>query len=53
MNRIEISVIDPSAALDAFANALLELGLLERTDSGWLEAPFDEVIIHAGIRDAA
>jgi predicted transcriptional regulator len=32
---------------------LLELGLLERGDDGRLTAPFDEIVIHAGIRDAA
>jgi len=33
--------------------ALLELGLLERSDKGTLSTPFDEIVIHAGIRDAA
>jgi predicted transcriptional regulator len=32
---------------------LVELGLLERTDDGALFAPYDEILIHAGIRDAA
>jgi predicted transcriptional regulator len=32
---------------------LLELGLLERGDDGRLTAPFDEIVIHAGIRDVA
>lgn len=32
---------------------LIELGLLERDVSGILSAPYDEVLIHAGIRDAA
>ncbi len=32
---------------------LLELGLLERDEGGTLHAPFDEIVIHAGIRDAA
>jgi predicted transcriptional regulator len=118
MNRLEISVIDPSAALQAFADAwhhaeqghaqparlafgslhelfeaiteprlllmravaereragireladtlgqdeaqvradidaLLALGLLQRADDGELITPFDEIVIHAGIRDAA
>ena len=118
MNRIEISVLSPQAALSAFANSwreaetggeavsklafgslrelfsaitekrlellrhvasheglnvrqlalllgrdyknvhtdvadLVELGLLERTDDGVLSAPYDEILIHAGIRDAA
>jgi predicted transcriptional regulator len=33
--------------------ALVELGLLERDENGALYAPYDEVLIHAGIRDAA
>lgn len=33
--------------------ALLELGLLEKDDQGRLTAPFDEIVIRAGIRDAA
>lgn len=33
--------------------ALVELGLLEKNDQGALTAPFDEIVIHAGIRDAA
>jgi predicted transcriptional regulator len=33
--------------------ALAELGLLEKDDRGGLSAPFDEIVIHAGIRDAA
>lgn len=33
--------------------ALVELGLLERSEQGTLTAPFDEIVIHAGIRDAA
>lgn len=32
---------------------LVDLGLLERRDDGTLAAPFDEIVIHAGIRDAA
>jgi predicted transcriptional regulator len=32
---------------------LIELGLLERDADGHLFAPFDEIVIHAGIRDAA
>ena len=35
------------------AAELLELGLLERDADGRLSAPFDEIVIHAGIRDAA
>jgi Predicted transcriptional regulator len=118
MNRLEISVVDPSAALDGFADAwhqaelghpqpaklafgslhalfdaiterrvllmraaaaqeratlqslaealgqdltatqtdidsLLSLGLLEQRGDGGLTAPFDEIVIHAGIRNAA
>lgn len=33
--------------------ALVDLGLLEKDDQGVLTAPFDEIVIHAGIRDAA
>lgn len=33
--------------------ALVELGLLEKDNHGALTAPFDEIVIHAGIRDAA
>jgi|GEM_PF-4527198 len=32
---------------------LFELGLLDRADDGVLSAPDDEILIHAGIRDAA
>jgi predicted transcriptional regulator len=32
---------------------LVGLGLLEKDDKGGLLAPFDEIVIHAGIRDAA
>jgi predicted transcriptional regulator len=32
---------------------LVELGLLERADHGALSAPYDEILIHACIRDAA
>ncbi len=32
---------------------LVELGLLERDEDGKLAAPFDEIVIHAEIRDAA
>jgi predicted transcriptional regulator len=32
---------------------LVDLGLLERGDDGVLVAPYDELLIHAGIRDAA
>lgn len=32
---------------------LVELGLLEKDDRGQLTAPFDEIVIHAGLRDAA
>ncbi|MFO1432654.1 MAG: transcriptional regulator [Candidatus Competibacteraceae bacterium] len=119
MNRIEITVMKPQAALDAFATAwrrtedgetaitpqlafgslrdlfsaltekrlellryiatheglnirqvaqavgrnyknvytdvkdLVELGLLERNEQDHLSAPFDEIVIHAGLRDAA
>lgn len=33
--------------------ALVDLGLLEKDGRGRLSAPFDEIVIHAGIRDAA
>jgi predicted transcriptional regulator len=32
---------------------LVELGLLEKSDQGQLNAPFDEIVIHAELRDAA
>jgi predicted transcriptional regulator len=32
---------------------LVDLGLLERDLDGMLSAPYDEIVIHAGIRDAA
>ena len=32
---------------------LVELGLLERSEQGQLTAPFDEIIIRIGMRDAA
>jgi len=32
---------------------LVALGLLERDEDGVLSSPFDEIVIHAGIRDAA
>jgi predicted transcriptional regulator len=32
---------------------LVGLGLLERDDKGLLIAPYDAILIHAGIRDAA
>jgi predicted transcriptional regulator len=32
---------------------LIELGLLERDADGHLSTPFDEIVIHAGLRDAA
>lgn len=35
------------------AKALLELGLLEQDDAGILTAPFDEIVIHAPLRDVA
>lgn len=33
--------------------ALVELGLLDKDSQGRLSAPFDEIVIHAVIRDAA
>jgi len=33
--------------------ALVELGLLNKNNSGLLTAPFDEIVIHATVRDAA
>lgn len=32
---------------------LVELGLLDKSDGGKLTAPFDEIVIHAVVRDAA
>lgn len=32
---------------------LIELGLVERGEDGTLSTPYDEIVIHAGIRDAA
>ena len=32
---------------------LVELGLLERNEQDHLSAPFDEIVIHAGLREAA
>lgn len=32
---------------------LVELGLLDKNDRGQLTAPFDEIVIHAVVRDAA
>jgi len=32
---------------------LVELGLLEKNERGQLTAPFDEIVIHATVRDAA
>jgi predicted transcriptional regulator len=32
---------------------LVELGLLEKDENGRLAAPFDEIVIHAAVRDAA
>jgi len=34
-------------------NDLAELGLLEKDERGRLTAPFDEIVIHATVRDAA
>ena len=33
--------------------ALIELGLLEKDERGGLVAPFDEIVIRAGLREAA
>lgn len=33
--------------------ALTDLGLLEKNSKGILSAPYDEIVIHASIRDAA
>jgi predicted transcriptional regulator len=33
--------------------ALVELGLLDKDDDGRLTAPFDEIVIHATVGDAA
>jgi predicted transcriptional regulator len=32
---------------------LVEIGLMDRGEDGTLSTPYDEIIIHAGIRDAA
>jgi len=32
---------------------LVKLGLLDKDDKGLLSAPFDEIVIHAPVRDAA
>ena len=32
---------------------LVELGLMDRGEDGMLSTPYDEIVIHAGIRDAA
>jgi len=32
---------------------LVKLGLLERNEQDHLSAPFDEIVIHAGLRDTA
>jgi hypothetical protein len=32
---------------------LVELGLMDRGEDGTLSTPYDEIVIHAGIRDAA
>jgi len=34
-------------------NDLVELGLLEKDTEGRLTAPYDEIVIHASVRDAA
>jgi predicted transcriptional regulator len=34
-------------------SSLIELGLLDRGEDGTLSTPYDEIVIHAGIRDAA
>jgi predicted transcriptional regulator len=39
--------------VEADVAELVELGLLERTATGALHAPFDEIVIHAELRDAA
>jgi len=33
--------------------SLVELGLVDRDADGTLSTPYDEIVIHAGIRDAA
>jgi predicted transcriptional regulator len=34
-------------------SSLLELGLLDRDEDGTLSTPYDEIVIYAGIRNAA
>ena len=43
-DRVRITLPVPS---------LVELGLLDKDEQGRLAAPFDEIVIHATIRDAA
>jgi predicted transcriptional regulator len=39
--------------VDIDVAALVDLGLLEEDEKGELSAPFDEILIYAGIRNAA
>jgi predicted transcriptional regulator len=43
----------PPETVRADATALVELGLLDQNADGGLSAPYDEILIHADIRDAA
>ncbi len=43
----------PAETVRADAMALVELGLLDQDEDGGLSAPYDEILIHADIRDAA
>jgi len=47
MRQIEISVMKPGEALNAFAQ------VWRAAEVGVLFAPYDEIVIHAAIRDAA
>jgi predicted transcriptional regulator len=43
----------PVEELNRDLTALLELGLLKQDEDGVLSAPYDEILIHADIRNAA
>ena len=44
---------DRGERANRYVQALLELGLLEKDEGGGLRAPFDEIVIRAGLRKAA
>jgi predicted transcriptional regulator len=39
--------------VEADVSGLIDLGLLQRTEDGGLATPYDEIVIHAELRDAA